>query len=176
MNRKHSAAEYLAVIDRLRAARPDIALSSDFIVGFPGETETDFQATLDLVRTVGFAQAYSFKYSPRPGTPASSAADAIPEPVKAERLARLQTAILEGQMRFNQMSVGTVVPVLFDRTGSRPGQLHGRSPHMQSVHAAAPAHMLGQIVPVRIADGRALSLTGVLIDKTPFGEPCGMVA
>ncbi len=171
MNRKHTAAEYLAVLERLRAARPDIALSSDFIVGFPGETEKDFQATLDLVRTVGFAQAYSFKYSPRPGTPASGAADAVPEAVKTERLARLQDAIMEGQARFNQMSVGTVVPVLFDRAGSRPGQLHGRSPHMQSVHAAAPAHMLGQIVPVRIADGRALSLTGILTI-----EPHGMVA
>ena len=171
MNRKHTAAEYLAVIERLRAARPDIALSSDFIVGFPGETEKDFQATLGLVRTVGFAQAYSFKYSPRPGTPASGAADAVPEPVKSERLARLQNAILEGQMRFNQATVGTVVPVLFDRAGSRPGQLHGRSPHMQSVHAAAPAHLLGQIVPVQIADGRALSLTGILAI-----EPCGMVA
>jgi tRNA-2-methylthio-N6-dimethylallyladenosine synthase len=171
MNRKHTAAEYLAVIERLRAARPDIALSSDFIVGFPGETEKDFQATLDLVRTVGFAQAYSFKYSPRPGTPASGAADAVPEAVKSERLARLQDAIMEGQMRFNQASVGTVVPVLFDQAGSRPGQLHGRSPHMQSVHAAAPAHLLGQIVPVRIADGRALSLTGEL-----SLEPCGMVA
>jgi tRNA-2-methylthio-N6-dimethylallyladenosine synthase len=171
MNRKHTAAEYLAVIDRLRAARPDIALSSDFIVGFPGETEKDFQATLDLVRTVGFAQAYSFKYSPRPGTPASGAADAVPEAVKSERLARLQAAIMDGQTRFNQASVGTVVPVLFDRAGSRPGQLHGRSPHMQSVHAAAPAHLLGQIVPVRIADGRALSLTGEL-----SLEPCGMVA
>ncbi len=171
MNRKHTAAEYLAVLERLRAARPDIALSSDFIVGFPGETEKDFQATLDLVRTVGFAQAYSFKYSPRPGTPASGAADAVPEAVKTERLARLQDAIMEGQARFNQMSVGTVVPVLFDRAGSRPGQLHGRSPHMQSVHAAAPARMLGQIVPVRIADGRALSLTGILTI-----EPHGMVA
>jgi tRNA-2-methylthio-N6-dimethylallyladenosine synthase len=171
MNRKHTAAHYLAVIERLRAARPDIALSSDFIVGFPGETEADFQATLDLVKTVGFAQAYSFKYSPRPGTPASSAADAVPETVKSERLARLQAAIMDGQTRFNQSSVGTVVPVLFDRAGSRPGQLHGRSPHMQSVHAIAPAHLLGQIVPVRIAGARALSLEGTLsIDA------CGMVA
>ena len=171
MNRRHTAAEYLAVIERLHAARPDIALSSDFIVGFPGETEKDFQATQELVRTVGFAHAYSFKYSPRPGTPAAGAADAVPEAVKAERLARLQDTILEGQTRFNQASVGRVVPVLFDRAGSRHGQLHGRSPHMQSVHALAPAHLLGQIVPVRIAEGRALSLTGTLTI-----EPCGMVA
>jgi tRNA-2-methylthio-N6-dimethylallyladenosine synthase len=172
MNRKHTAADYLAVIERLRAARPDIALSSDFIVGFPGETETDFQATLDLVATVGFAQAYSFKYSPRPGTPASGSADAIPETVKSERLTRLQAAIMDGQMAFNRASVGRTVNVLLDRTGSRAGQLHGRSPHMQSVHVVAPAHLLGQIVPVRIEDGRALSLTGLLMQA----EPCGMVA
>jgi tRNA-2-methylthio-N6-dimethylallyladenosine synthase len=178
MNRKHTAADYLAVIARLRAARPDIALSSDFIVGFPGETERDFQATLDLVATVGFAQAYSFKYSPRPGTPASGSADAIPEAVKSERLTRLQAAIMDGQMAFNRASVGRTVDVLLDRTGSRPGQLHGRSPHMQSVHVVAPAHLLGQIVPVRIEDGRALSLTGLLMQPESLigAEPCGMVA
>jgi tRNA-2-methylthio-N6-dimethylallyladenosine synthase len=162
MNRKHTAAQYLAIVERLRAARPDIALSSDFIVGYPGETEKDFEATLELVRTVGFAQAYSFKYSPRPGTPASTADDAVPDGLKSDRLARLQEAILEGQTRFNQASVGQVVPVLFDRAGSRPGQLHGRSPHMQSVHAVAPSRLLGQIVPVRIAAGRALSLEGII--------------
>ncbi len=172
MNRKHTAAEYLAVIEQLRAARPDIALSSDFIVGFPGETEKDIQATIDLIEKVGFAQAYSFKYSPRPGTPASGAADAIPEAVKAERLARVQEAILAGQMRFNRGSVGKIVGVLLDRAGSRAGQLHGRSPHMQSVHVAAPAHLLGRIVDVKIEDGRALSLTGSLNQS----EPHGMVA
>jgi len=171
MNRKHTAAEYLSAIARVRAARPDIALSSDFIVGFPGETEADFQATLDLVNAVGFAQAYSFKYSPRPGTPASSAADAVPEAVKSERLARLQDAILDGQTKFNQACVGQVMPILLDRAGSRPGQLHGRSPYMQSVHVAAPTHLLGAIVPVRIEDARALSLQGSLA-----AEPCGMVA
>ena len=172
MNRKHTAAEYLEAIERTRAARPDIALSSDFIVGFPGETEKDFQATLDLVTTVGFAQAYSFKYSPRPGTPASSAADAIPDSVKTERLVRLQAAILDGQTRFNQASVGQTMPVLLDRAGSRPGQLHGRSPYMQSVHVTAPGHLLGAIVSVRIDEGRALSLKGSLA----AAEPCGMVA
>jgi tRNA-2-methylthio-N6-dimethylallyladenosine synthase len=166
MNRKHTAATYLRVIARLRDVRPDIALSSDFIVGFPGESDKDFTATLDLVRTVGFAQAYSFKYSPRPGTPASSAESQVPEPVKAERLARLQAAILEGQLRFNEASLGSVIPVLFDRTGSRKGQLHGRSPHMQSVHASAPAHFLGRIVPVRINGARQLSLQGVLAAET----------
>ncbi len=171
MNRKHRARDYLAVIDRLRAARPDIALSSDFIVGYPGESDTDFQATLNLVETIGFAQAYSFKYSPRPGTPASVAEAQVEEPVKAERLAKLQTALLESQARFNRASVGQVVPVLFDRAGTRPGQLHGRSPHMQSVHATAPARLLGQIVPVRIEDGRALSLAGSVVI-----EAAGMVA
>ncbi len=172
MNRKHTAAEYLAVIERLRAARPDIALSSDFIVGFPGETEKDFQATLDLIEKVGFAQAYSFKYSPRPGTPASSSAEAVPEDVKSARLARVQEAILAGQMRFNRECVGQIARVLLDRAGSKTGQLHGRSPHMQSVHVAAPGHLLGQIVDVRIEDGRALSLTGTLVPT----EPHGMVA
>ncbi len=162
MNRKHTAADYLRVIERMRAAQPDIALSSDFIVGFPGETEKDFQATLDLVAAVGFAQAYSFKYSPRPGTPASGAESQVPEPVKSERLARLQTAIMDGQTLFNQASIGAVVPVLFDRAGSRKGQLHGRSPHMQSVHVTAPAHFLGRILPVRIESAKALSLAGVL--------------
>jgi tRNA-2-methylthio-N6-dimethylallyladenosine synthase len=162
MNRKHTAADYLKVLERLRAARPDIALSSDFIVGFPGESEKDFQATLDLVAAVGFAQAYSFKYSPRPGTPASGAESQVPEAVKSERLARLQAAIMDGQTRFNQTSVGAIVPVLFDRAGSHKGQLHGRSPHMQSVHTTAPAHFLGRTLPVRIEDARALSLSGVL--------------
>jgi len=162
MNRKHDVATYMAIIDRLRAVRPDIALSSDFIVGFPGETEADFEATLDLVARVGFSQAYSFKYSPRPGTPAATAERQVPDPDKSERLARLQDAILEGQTRFNQLSVGSIVPVLFDRTGARSGQLHGRSPHMQSVHVPAPSAYLGRIAPVRIVDARALSLTGSL--------------
>ncbi len=162
MNRKHTARDYLGIVDRLRAARPDMALSSDFIVGYPGESEADFQATLELVAEVGFSQAYSFKYSPRPGTPAATDAAPVPEAVKTERLARLQALILERQTRFNQASVGRVVPVLFDRAGAKPGQLHGRSPHMQSVHAPAPADMLGRIVPVEIVAGRPLSLTGRL--------------
>jgi tRNA-2-methylthio-N6-dimethylallyladenosine synthase len=169
MNRKHTAADYLRVIERMRAAQPDIALSSDFIVGFPGETEKDFQATLDLVETVRFAQAYSFKYSPRPGTPAAGAESQVPEAVKSERLARLQTAIMDGQTRFNQAGIGAVVPVLFDRAGSRKGQLHGRSPHMQSVHATAPAHFLGRILPVRIESAKALSLAGVLATEELHG-------
>lgn len=164
MNRKHTAADYALTVARLRDARPDIALSSDFIVGFPGETDKDFQATLDLVARIGFAQAYSFKYSVRPGTPAAVALDQIPEPVKAERLAALQAAILDGQVRFNAASLGRVVPVLLDRAGARAGQLHGRSPHMQAIHLRAPSHLLGRIVPVRIEATHALSLTGRLTD------------
>jgi tRNA-2-methylthio-N6-dimethylallyladenosine synthase len=172
MNRKHGAADYLRVIERLRRARPDIALSSDFIVGYPGETDKDFRATLKLVDEVGFAQAYSFKYSPRPGTPASAAAGAVSEQAKTERLAELQALIMDHQTRFNRASVGSLVPVLLDRRGSKAGQLHGRSPHMQSVHVRAPAHLLGQIVPVRIENGRPLSLEGALAEA----EPSGMVA
>jgi tRNA-2-methylthio-N6-dimethylallyladenosine synthase len=169
MNRKHTAADYAAIIDRLREARPDIALSSDFIVGFPGETEKDFQATLALVESIGFAHAYSFKYSSRPGTPAAVAVGQVPEPVKGERLAALQAALLDGQTRFNRASVGRVVPVLLERAGSRPGQLHGRSPHMQSVHVQAPAHLLGEIAQVRIEAARALSLTGRLEEEDGAG-------
>jgi tRNA-2-methylthio-N6-dimethylallyladenosine synthase len=160
MNRRHSVADYRAAVDRLRAARPDIAFSSDFIVGHPGESEADFQATLDLVAEIGFSQAYSFKYSPRPGTPAAVATDQVPEPAKAERLARLQAALIDCQARFNADFAGRVVPVLFDRTGAKPGQLHGRSPHMQSVHVAAPVDWFGRIAPVRIVETRALSLAG----------------
>jgi tRNA-2-methylthio-N6-dimethylallyladenosine synthase len=172
MNRKHTTAHYIAVIERLRAARPDIALTSDFIVGFPGETEADFQATLALAETVGFTQAYTFKYSPRPGTPAASEPDQVSEAVKTERLARLQAAIMDSQLRFNRQSIGQIVPVLFDRIGAKPGQIHGRSPYMQSVHVTAPRHLLGRTLPVRIDEARALSLSGSLATD----EICGMVA
>lgn len=136
MNRRHRAREYLAIIEQLRRARPDIAISGDFIVGFPGETEEDFTATLALVRAVGYAQAYSFKYSPRPGTPAAEAEDQVPEPVKAERLARLQALLAESQAAFNQASVGRKVEVLLDRKGRHPGQWLGRTPHNQAIHVA----------------------------------------
>jgi len=171
MNRKHTAAAYLKLVDRLRAVRPDIALSSDFIVGYPGESDADFRATMSLIETVGFTQAYSFKDSPRPGTPAALA-DQIAEPVKAARLESLQASILEHQLRFNRDSVGRTVPVLFDRKGRRAGQIHGRTPHMQSVHVTAPSHMLGRIAPVRLDVARALSLGGSLASE----EFCGMVA
>ena len=176
MNRKHRIADYLKVVDRLRKIRPDLAFSSDFIVGYPGETEADFEATLNLVTQVGFSQAYSFKYSKRPGTPAAVAEQQVPEAEKSERLTRLQDAILEGQTRFNLESVGRIVPVLFDRPGTRPGQLHGRSPHMQSVHVAAPGALLGRIALVRIDAARALSLAGSLVNELQVPDLQGMVA
>ncbi len=134
MNRKHDAAFYLDIIARLRKARPDIAFSSDFIVGFPGETDKDFDATMTLVEKVQFAQAYSFKYSPRPGTPAASDDRQVDEAVKDERLQRLQALLRRQQTAFNEASVGQTMPVLLDRDGKFEGQLLGKSPYMQSVH------------------------------------------
>jgi len=162
MNRRHTVAAYRDVIERLRAARPDIALSSDFIVGFPGETEVDFEGTLTLAEELGYAQAYSFKYSARPGTPAADAADQVPEEVKAERLARLQAVLAAGQRAFNAQSVGRTTQVLLDRPGRRRGQLAGRSPYLQAVHVEAAADLIGTIQQVRIAAAGPNSLTGVL--------------
>jgi tRNA-2-methylthio-N6-dimethylallyladenosine synthase len=160
MNRRHSVDQYKTTVERLRRARPDLALSSDFIVGYPGETDPDFQATLDLVGTVGYAQAFSFKYSPRPGTPAAAAEDQVPEPVKAERLAALQSLLLQQQRTFNQGCVGRVLPVLFEKPGRHQGQLVGRSPYLQAVHADAPAERIGEIVPVMIRAAQPNSLAG----------------
>src|SRR2546421_3943010 len=137
MNRRHTAGQYKRTVERLRAARPDLALSSDFIVGYPGESEGDFRATLDLVAEIGFAQAFSFKSSPRPGTPAAEAADQVPEPVKAERLAMLQALLQRQQRAFNQSCVGRILPVLFEKLGRPAGQIVGRSPDLQSVHCEA---------------------------------------
>ena len=164
MNRQHSAADYLRTIERLRSARPDIGLSSDFITGFPGETDADFAATLDLVRAVGFAQAYSFKYSQRPGTPATLMPNAVPEAVKAERLAALMELLNEQQLSFNHASIGRDFAVLLDRRGRRPGQFVGRSPFMQSVHVDAPESSFGEIVQVRITGGFANGVAGRLVD------------
>jgi tRNA-2-methylthio-N6-dimethylallyladenosine synthase len=162
MNRKHTAAHYIALIGRVRAARADIALSTDIIVGFPGETDADFEATLDVVRTIGFAQAYSFKYSPRPGTPAANMGGQVPEPVKIERLARLKALLDAQQSTFNAQCIGRVMPVLFERHGRRDGQLIGRSPYLQSVHAEAASTLVGRIIPVEIADAGPNSLSGVI--------------
>jgi tRNA-2-methylthio-N6-dimethylallyladenosine synthase len=165
MNRKHTAADYLRLVARIRAARPDIALSTDIIVGFPGETEADFEATLEIVERVGFSQAYSFMYSPRPGTPGASLADQVAEEVKIRRLHHLQQVLAQQQSAFNSACIGRVVPVLFEREGRHPGQLIGRSPHSQAVHAAAEPSLLGCIAEVAIAGARPNSLSGVLVPQ-----------
>jgi tRNA-2-methylthio-N6-dimethylallyladenosine synthase len=139
MNRRHGAADYLRIVEKLRRARPDIALSSDFIVGSPGETDAEFEETLSLVREVGFASSFSFKYSARPGTPSATAPDQVPEPVKAERLAALQALLEEQRQAFNGATVGRRLDVLFDRPGRHAGQIAGRSPYLQPVHVEAEA-------------------------------------
>ncbi len=165
MNRRHDRDTYFRIIDRLREARPDLALSGDFIVGFPGESEKDFEQTMDLVRRVGYAQAYSFKYSPRPGTPASALSLQVDEDAKSERLQRLQALLNEQQLAFNQASVGTTMDVLLERRGRHEGQLVGRSPYMQAVHVDAPDHRIGQIAPVTIRAGKANSISGTMSDR-----------
>jgi tRNA-2-methylthio-N6-dimethylallyladenosine synthase len=166
MNRQHTAETYFRLIERIRAARTDIALSSDFIVGFPGETEEDFEATLALIREVKFAQAYSFKYSPRPGTPAATRDEQLPEEVKTERLHRLQALLSEQSEAFNRSCAGRRMPVLFDRRGRAAGQLVGRSPYLQPVHIEAGADaLLGRIAIVEIEQGFANSLRGRLAEN-----------
>ncbi len=158
MNRGHDAAQYRRIVDKLKAARPDLALSSDFIVGFPGESDADFEATMGLVREVGFVQTYSFKYSPRPGTPAALMPLQVPEGIKTERLAALQELLQAQTDTFNRDCVGRVMPVLLDRDGRHPGQLVGRSPYMQPVHVTAPAAWRGRVVPLRITAASTNSL------------------
>jgi tRNA-2-methylthio-N6-dimethylallyladenosine synthase len=160
MNRGHTAEHYVRVVERIRAARPDIAMSGDFIVGFPGEGEADFEATLQLVREVGYASAFSFKYSRRPGTPASAMPGQVPDEVKAERLARLQALLVEQQQVFNTAQVGRTLSVLFEKTGRQPGQIAGRSPYLQAVHCQGPGDLIGQIAPVRIEAATRNSLAG----------------
>jgi tRNA-2-methylthio-N6-dimethylallyladenosine synthase len=164
MNRRHTADHYRGVVARLRETRPDLALSGDFIVGFPGETDDDFAATLALVGEIGYAQAYSFKYSPRPGTPAATLPDQVPEAVKAARLEALQSLLRAQQAAFNRRFVGRVLPVLFERAGRHPGQLVGRSPYMQSVHATAPGAAIGEIVDLRIIEAGTNSLAAAPAD------------
>ena len=164
MNRRHTRADYLRTIDRLRAARGDLALTSDFIVGFPGETEEDFRATLRLVDDVGYSDSYSFKYSQRPGTPGATMTDQVAEEVKSERLARLQSAIKRHQAAFNARCVGCTFDVLMEKRGRDAGQLTGRSPYLQPVQVMAPVDLIGQMVPVTITGTIANSLFGVLAD------------
>jgi tRNA-2-methylthio-N6-dimethylallyladenosine synthase len=162
MNRRHTTSDYRRTIERLRAARLDLALSTDLIVGFPGESDEDFRATLDLVGEIGYAQAFSFKYSPRPGTPAASSPDQVPDPVKAERLDTLQKVLARQQREFNAGCIGRVLPVLLEKPGRLPGQLVGRSPYLQSVHLAAQAERLNEIVPVLISGASQNSLAGAV--------------
>lgn len=170
MNRRHTAADYLRIVERLRAARPDIALSSDFIVGHPGETEADFEATLDLVRRVGFASAFSFKYSPRPGTPAAEAQDQVDEATKDRRLQALQALLRDQQAAFNASLLGRTLAVLFMEPGRHTGQMVGRSPWLQPVHVQGPTTLAGEIRPVTITAIHPNSLAGRLADAAPAAE------
>ena len=169
MNRRHTIAEYRHTIDKLRVAQSKLKLSSDFIVGFPGESDKDFEATALLARELGFIQAYSFKYSPRPGTPGAMMGNQVPEEVKSERLAQLQEILTDNQNRFNQSCIDQVMPVLIDRPGRKDGQFAGRSPYMQPVHVTLAGRdaddVYGQIVDLRITDAGANSLTGTLVSK-----------
>ncbi len=167
MNRSHNAASYLAVIDKVRRSRPDIALSGDFIVGFPGETEADFQATLDIVRAADYAQAYSFKYSSRPGTPAADMEDQISPEIMNERLQRLQDLLGAQQQAFNQATVGKRTRVLLERQGRKPGQLIGKSPWLQSVHVIDPAAQIGDLIDVEIVSAGPNSLEGTVCTPVP---------
>ena len=164
MNRRHTSDVYLAVIDKLRNVRPDIAMSGDFIVGFPGESDADFAETLALVSKVGYASAYSFKYSPRPGTPAANADVQVEEAVKSERLESLQQLLNAQQFAFNKSTEGRVVDVLVERAGGRDGQMAGRSPYMQAVNFIGTADQIGQIVLCRLSAARQNSMTGEIVN------------
>ncbi|MDX2112631.1 MAG: tRNA (N6-isopentenyl adenosine(37)-C2)-methylthiotransferase MiaB [Alphaproteobacteria bacterium] len=168
MNRKHTAAFYIDIIERLRRQRPDIALSSDFIVGFPGESDKHFEETMALVRHVHYAQAYSFKYSPRPGTPAATDDRQLPESVKDERLQALQALLRQQQQQFNEASVGKTLPVLFTKDGKHDGQLLGKSPYLQSVYVQGTSGIMNRIVGVRITGGYLNSLAGEIARETPI--------
>jgi tRNA-2-methylthio-N6-dimethylallyladenosine synthase len=165
MNRKHTADHYRRIVERLRRARPDLALSSDFIVGFPGESEADFEATLALVRDVGFAQAFSFKYSARPGTPAALLENQVAQATMEDRLARLQGLLAEQQLAFNRSMLSQTMDVLFDRDGRKPGQALGKSPYLQSVFVESGAALRGKIAAMRIVGAYGVSLAGEPADS-----------
>jgi tRNA-2-methylthio-N6-dimethylallyladenosine synthase len=165
MNRRHTRAEYLDAISRIRAARPDIALSGDFIVGFPGETDADFEETLSIAAEVGYASAFTFKYSSRPGTPGATMDDQVPEPVKAERLARLNQQIAAQTRAFAESCIGRVLPVLIEKPGRNPGQLGGRSPYLQAVHMDGPERLIGRIAAVEIVAVGNNSLAGKIVTE-----------
>jgi tRNA-2-methylthio-N6-dimethylallyladenosine synthase len=165
MNRKHTRRDYLQAIERLRAARNDLAFTSDFIVGFPGETEADFCETLSLIDDVGFAGAYSFMYSARPGTPAADMDDQVPQKEKAERLQRLQAVITRRQRAFNAGFAGREMDVLLEKPGRLPGQLVGRSPYLQAVQVMAPAKLIGSVRRVTVTEVGSNSLFATLADE-----------
>ncbi|MFN3644803.1 MAG: radical SAM protein, partial [Gemmobacter sp.] len=162
MNRRHTADDYRRIVDRLRASRPDILLSSDFIVGFPGETDADFTATLDLVRDIGFGAAFTFRYSARPGTPAAGRAG-VPDAVADERLQTLQALVTAQQRAAQAAMVGQVTAVLYEKPGRMAGQMGGKTPHLMAVHVDDPAGRPGEIVQVRITAAAANSLAGTRI-------------
>jgi tRNA-2-methylthio-N6-dimethylallyladenosine synthase len=174
MNRGHTRDAYLAIVERIRDAQPELALSSDFIVGFPGESDADFEATLELIRQVGFAQAFSFKYSPRPGTPAASMAKQIPEKVKLERLHILQELIVTQARAFGRRMQDRVLSVLFEKPGRLPGQAVGRSPFLQPVHVDGAASYIGEIHNVRISKVLPNSLHGEFLQ--PASPPVELAA
>jgi tRNA-2-methylthio-N6-dimethylallyladenosine synthase len=165
MNRRHGRDLFLRLVDRLRHAQSDLALSSDFIVGFPGESDADFDETMRLIDEVGFASAFSFKYSRRPGTPGSAMPDQVPETVKAARLAALQALVASQARVFNASKVGATVPVLFAETGRKPGQIVGKTPWLQSVYADGDPRLIGRIVDVRLTEGHANSLAGEIAGR-----------
>lgn len=165
MNRSHSAQSYLAILERMRALRPDIALSGDFIVGFPGETDQDFEETLQIVRDAGYSQAFSFKYSPRPGTPAAVMEEQIAPEVMDERLQRLQALLNEQQYAFNQQTVGRSTDILLERQGKLEGQLIGKTPWLQSVHIISPNLKIGDLVDVEVIQAGPNSLTGQIKER-----------
>lgn len=169
MNRKHTRAEYLAAIERLRAARPDIAFTSDFIVGFPGETEQDFRDTIALIEEVGYSGAFSFMYSPRPGTPAADMEEQVADEVKSERLQRLQALIARQQRDYKAQFVGDTLEILFEKPGRLPGQLVGKTPYLQTVQVVAPPEMIGEVVPVTITEMGTNTLFGAI--ATPQRAP-----
>jgi len=169
MNRRHSAQDYLDIVARLRAARPDVALSSDFIVGFPGETDADFEEMLALIRAVGFASTFSFKYSPRPGTPGAEREDQIADEIMRERLAILQALVETQRQAFNTATVGRVVNILFEKRGRHDGQIAGKSPYMQPVHVFGPPELVGRVLPAKITAAGSNSLSGEIVQGQEQG-------
>lgn len=160
MNRRHNRAQYLDIIEKLYAANPALRMSSDFIVGFPGESDEDFEQTLDIVRRVGYIQAFSFKYSKRPGTPAALMPEQVEEKIKRQRLDILQELLSGMQLKFNRECLGKTMPVLFEYKGRRAGQLVGRTPYMQNIHVEIGKEFLNQIVDIKVTEAATSSLSG----------------